>query len=121
MMPPSDRRRARRLNSEELPDELFGRIRPGHQIRIVNASSFGVLIESSRRLLPGTNVELHLELREIRHQTRTRVVRCQVGCVMAHALIFRGALNVERPIPWFSEGPDAVGTGSAWHVNKFGQ
>ena len=104
-----------------MPDGLVGRIRPGHQVRVVNASSLGVLIESSRRLLPGTKVELHLELRDVRHQTRARVVRCEVGVVAAHALIFHGALEVERPIPWLAEDPEAVGTGSTGHVNELGQ
>ena len=111
MTPPSDRRRARRFEGEELPDELCGRIRPGHQVRVVNLSSLGVLIESSRRLLPDTNVDLHLELRDVRHQTRARVVRCQVGGVTAHALIFHGALDVERPIPWLADDSDVFRNG----------
>ena len=104
-----------------MPDGLVGRIRPGHPIRIVNVSSLGVLIESGQRLLPGTNVELHLELRGVRHQTRARVVRCKVGVVTAHALIFHGALDVERPIPWLAKDSEAVGTGSTGHANEFGQ
>ena len=103
-----ERRRARRLPLEALPDALCGRIRPGHPVRVLDMSSCGVLIETSRRLPPGMIVELHLELPERRHTMRAQVVRCYVGVVLPQALVFRGALDFERPLPWALELPDVV-------------
>jgi hypothetical protein len=118
---PIERRHVRRLTAEEVPHDLLGRIRPGHDVRVLNVSSWGVLIETSRRLLPGTSVDLHLELREARHLTRARVIRSHVAVVTAHALIFRSALDVERPIPWLADGLETIRTGSRRPMKESGQ
>lgn len=121
MTSPGERRGAERLLGDALPDDLRGRIRPGHPVRVVNVSSRGLLIETSRRLLPGTIVDVHLERRECRHLTRARVVRCQVGVVAPDGLIFRGALECDQPIPWFTDVAGGVGTGSNRHIPESGQ
>jgi hypothetical protein len=108
MTSPIERRRARRLPAGALPDPLFGRIRPGHQVRVLDMSSCGVLIETGRRLPPGMIVDLHLELRDRRHTIRAQVVRCYVGVVLPEAIVFRGALDFERPLPWVSELSDVA-------------
>jgi hypothetical protein len=119
MTSPIERRRARRVPPEALPDTLFGRIRPGHQLRVLDISSCGVLVETGRRLPPGMIVDLHLELRDRRHTIRAQVVRCYVGVVFPEALVFRGALDFERPLPWVSELSDAVAeTVGAFRVGR---
>jgi len=94
-----ERRAAERSDepSVHLP-RLTGRIRSGHQVRIVNLSAAGVLIESHTRLLPGAAVDLHLEWEQGRHQSRGRVVRAYVSEVLPHALLFRAGVSLEQPI-----------------------
>ena len=100
MTSPGERRRARRVPLNALPNGLIGRIRPGHPVRVLDMSSCGVLIETGRRLVPGMFVELHLEVPERRQTIRAQIVRCYVGVVLPEALVFRGALDFERPLPW---------------------
>ena len=121
MIVAAERRRARRVASGALPDDLVGRIRPGHQVRVLNMSSCGVLIETSRRLPPGMIVELHLEVRERRHTIRAQVVRCYVGVVLPQLLVFRGALDFERSLAWVSELPEVVAaTAGALRIGQSG-
>jgi hypothetical protein len=109
-----DRRGAVRLGPEELPDGVRGRIRPGHQVRVLNLSPCGVLIDTNQRLLPGTTLELHLEAGAERHATRARVARCQVVTVLAAALVYRAGLELERPISWAVRArTDVAGTSPA--------
>jgi hypothetical protein len=98
-----ERRRGRRSSGAELPEDLSGRIRPGHQVRVLDLSAWGALVETSRRLLPGSIVDLQLEAEDWRQVTKARVVRCSVGQVRADALVFRGALSLEPPISWPTE------------------
>jgi hypothetical protein len=98
MIGTADQRRARRLYGQELPEDLGGRIRPGHQVRVIDLSACGLLVETSRRLLPGTTVELAVEHKSGRHVTRALVVRCYVSMVLADTVTFRGALAMEQPI-----------------------
>ncbi len=108
MTSPGERRRARRVPLNALPNGLIGRIRPGHPVRVLDMSSCGVLIETGRRLVPGMFVELHLEVPERRQTIRAQIVRCYVGVVLPEALVFRGALDFERPLPWMYELADVV-------------
>lgn len=95
-----ERRRSPRLAARELPEELTGRIRPGHQVRVVDVSRSGVLIDSARRLLPGTHVEVHLECGDDRHASRARVIRCGVSHLDAQVVVYRAALAFERELTW---------------------
>jgi hypothetical protein len=100
MMSRTERRSLARTQRHALPATLSGRIRPGHDLRVVDASSIGLLIETTRRLLPGTHVDLYLETTDARHTTRARVVRCYVGAIEARGIVFYGGLELERPIAW---------------------
>jgi len=112
MTAPSDRRRSLRVAAARFPIAVAGRIRPGHQVLIVNASSLGVLIETSRRLLPGSRVELQLEVRGELHVRRAHVVRCYVGALRADMLMFRGALTFDQPCILLFGEAEAAATGA---------
>jgi hypothetical protein len=96
LMAGADRRSTSRLRTSELPPDLWGRVRPGYTIRVIELSARGALIESSRRLIPGTGVELHIECANFRHATRATVVRCFVGALYPHRIVFRGAVEFDR-------------------------
>ena len=90
-------------------------------MRVLDMSSCGVLIETGRRLAPGMVVELHLEVPERRQTIRAQIVRCYVGVVLPEALVFRGALDFDGPLPWMYELPDVVTqNGRALHSEPSG-
>ena len=67
---------------------------------MVNLSQHGALVETRERLPPGRTVELQLEAAGARHATRAQVVRCYVSAIAKDAVMFRGALAFDRPMPW---------------------
>lgn len=99
-----ERRRTPRLSGEALPDGLMGRIRPGHQVKLIDLSSGGALIDSARRLLPGTHVDVHLELGDDRHACRARVTRCGVSHLDAQIVVYRAGLAFDRDVEWLRRG-----------------
>jgi hypothetical protein len=78
------------------------RIRPGDGASVINASSTGVLLETHRRLLPGSVVELHVESDHQRGSLRGRVMRCAVVHVGPACVSYRGAIAFDKHLPWFA-------------------
>ena len=101
----ADRRRHLRVDDERVR-AVCGRIRPGHDARVMNLSEGGALIETERRLVPGGVADLQLESGELRHTTRVRVVRSYVSRVRPDAMLFRTAVTFERTVPWLSTVPN---------------
>lgn len=95
----ADRRGARRLTPDLLSAEVSARIRPGHLARVRNLSKTGVSIETSRRLSPGSVVELALVVGAEVHTTRARVVRCHIVGLGAAEIVFAGGLELEKQLP----------------------
>jgi len=89
-----DRRNGRRLDRLEEHGVISARIRPGHDVEVVDLSTGGVLVESTHRLMPGARVELHLRSHGGRptEMVRGHVVRCCVARLGAHAISYRGAI-----------------------------
>ncbi len=99
----SDRRQTRRHQHVEEHGIVSTRIKPGHHARLVDVSAGGALIETNRRLLPGTSVELHLESESRQASVRGRVVRCAVVRVRPASVCYRGAISFDRHLPWFAD------------------
>ena len=97
-----ERRGARRRGADE-HGIVKARIRPGHEVTLIDLSPGGALVEADRRLLPGSGVELHIQAAD-RHATmRGSVLRCSVVRVRPAAMCYRGAIAFERLLPWFAE------------------
>jgi hypothetical protein len=112
-----ERRRVPRFR----PDDLSGRLRPGHVVRIVDASIRGVLIETGRRLLPGSRVDLYLETPAAREMVKAEVMRCAVCALRPHLVVFRGALQFEAPLAWITSAERrAAGAGGdrPWAIGE---
>jgi hypothetical protein len=58
----ADRRAAVRTLAAELPRPIACRITPGRDVRVVNLSAAGMLVESTSPLFPGRVVKLHLQI-----------------------------------------------------------
>ena len=77
------------------------RVRPGHEAQLIDVCAGGALIETAYRLLPGTSVELQMETGTRHTRIRGQVLRCAVVRVRPSAVVYRGAIQFERHLPWF--------------------
>ena len=100
--PHTERRGARRRGADE-HGIVNARIRPGHQVTLIDLSPGGALLEADRRLLPGSAVELHLKSADRHASIRGCVLRCSVVRVQPAAICYRGAVAFDRHLPWFAE------------------
>ena len=97
-----ERRRARRGGAQEHAI-VKARIRPGHEVTLIDLSSGGALVEANRRLLPGSAVELQIHAEDRQATMRGCVVRCNVVQVRPASMCYRGAIAFERCLPWFTD------------------
>jgi hypothetical protein len=74
------------------------RVRAGRELRVVNVSRGGALVEGDTRLLPGTRIDVHVVTAAGRTLVRSRIVRAYVSCVSSDYVLYRGALAFEHPI-----------------------
>jgi hypothetical protein len=72
-------------------------LRPGRDIRVVDLSDGGALIEGLARLMPGSTIELHILGLATRHTIRGQVLRCYVSAIGPAGVSYRAALGFERP------------------------
>jgi hypothetical protein len=80
------------------------RIRPGHDVIVVDLSATGMLVEGWCRLRPASLVEVHLRFTEARFTVEGEIVRCFVSAIEAGtgvryraAVIFALALSLPLP------------------------
>jgi hypothetical protein len=107
---PLNRRSTRRRRGVEDHGIVAARVRPGHEVSVVDVSAGGALLESARRLLPGTSVELQLQTANHRADIRGRVLRCAVVSLRSSAVSYRGVVVFDRYLPWFVD-EDSTGYG----------
>ena len=80
---------------------VSARVRAGRDASVVDVSAGGALVETCHRLLPGTEVDLHLETPSRRVTVRGRVLRCAVSRLRSSSVCYRGAIAFDRHLPWF--------------------
>ena len=102
-----DRRRTLRRTRTEDHGIVAARVRPGHPLSLVDLSGGGALVETARRLLPGTSVDVYLEAQHRRATLRARVLRCAIVRFDATSVCYRAAVAFDRPLPWFVEDESA--------------
>ena len=96
-----DRRRTRRRRSVEEHGIVAARVRPGHEVSLVDVSAGGALVETDHRLLPGTSVELQLKTENRRAIVRGSVLRCAIVRLRPSSVCYRGAVGFDGHLPWF--------------------
>ena len=99
-----ERRRAhRRLVAT---DEALCRakLRTGGELRVLDASSWGALAETTERLLPGRHLDVHIVSSQGRVLVRSRVARAFVSRVESSAVHYRAALAFESVVDVRVEG-----------------
>ena len=80
---------------------MAARVRPGHDVSVIDVSAGGALIETDHRLLPGTSVELYLHTTTHCATVRGRVLRCAIVGLQSNSVCYRGAIGFDRHLPWF--------------------
>lgn len=76
-----ERRVSHRRTRAECPWLTSARLRAGRDIRLLDLSTGGALIEGAARLLPGASIVLHLIGPDRRHTLRATVHRCHVSAL----------------------------------------
>jgi hypothetical protein len=105
---PSDRRLAGRRSPASERGFVGARVRPGHDVMLIDVSSGGALLEAAHRLLPGTWVDLQLLTLDRRVAVRGRVLRSAVSSLASGRITYRGAVAFERALaPWPVPAPQA--------------
>jgi hypothetical protein len=72
------------------------RIRPGHDVQVLDLSSLGALIQSTARLVPNSRVELRFGANRSAHQIRGRIVRSYVSAVAPDVVFYRSAVAFDQ-------------------------
>jgi hypothetical protein len=99
----SERRRTRRRQSVDEHGIVRARVRPGYEVVLVDVSAGGALVETARRLFPGSLIELQLSSAARSASVRGRVIRCTVSRVKAASVRYRGAIRFDRELSWFHD------------------
>jgi hypothetical protein len=104
---PSDRRAFRRAGAVE-QRIVSARVRPGHPAAVIDVSAGGAFIEISRRLLPGSIVDLQVDTAQRRTTTlRGQVLRCAVVRLRSASVWYRAAIAFDHQCPWLGDGTSA--------------
>ena len=98
MTPLHDRRRSPRRRPHGGEPLARLRLRTGREVLVVNVAACGVLVEAETRLLPGTNIDVHIVTPAGRATVRSRIVRAFVWRVSGDRIVYRGGLAFERDI-----------------------
>ncbi len=103
-----DRRSSPRKMRSECQWLVAVRVRPGREVRLLDLSRGGALVEGTMRLLPGAIVELHLVGLDRRHSVRGRVIRSAVSSLDGGTgVLYRAALAFEDLFTEPQHGPAA--------------
>jgi hypothetical protein len=102
--PKADRRRWPRKKPSECPWVIEARLRSGTEVRVVDISNGGVLVEAASQILPGAPVEIYLVAADQRWLVKGRIVRCQVSAIMPECGVrYRAAMAFDEPVSILDE------------------
>ena len=99
-----ERRRALRRFVAAGEPLATARLRTGGQLRLLDASSWGALAETTERLLPGRQLDVHIVSAQGRMLVRSRVARAFVARLEADALHYHAALSFDRALDVRADG-----------------
>ena len=92
-----DRRQASRVPPDCTPWPAAALLRPGQDVRVINVSCGGALIESGNRMNPGMRTELQL-CGVMRRIVRGRIARCRV--TRLDPVRYEGAIVFDQSLEW---------------------
>jgi hypothetical protein len=92
-----DRREVTRVPPERTPWPREALLRPGQEVRLVNVSAGGALLESRTRMTPGLRTELQL-FGDLRRSIGGRIARCHVAAL--DPVRYQGAIVFDGRLEW---------------------
>jgi hypothetical protein len=81
------------------------RVKPGHGASLVNISAGGLLLESDRRLCPGSTIDVQLGARDGVVALRGFVMRCAVVHLSSGGIRYEGAIQFDRALGGMEDAP----------------
>ena len=93
----SERRTSPRLPAAAMPN-LTARLLAGAEVRLVDISRRGVLLETDTRLLPGSPIRIKFVADDANLVLRGSVVRSSVNVVNGEGLVYRTAVSFDEDI-----------------------
>src|ERR1041384_8174283 len=99
-----ERRRTPRRPVAACEPLASARLRTGAQLRILDASSWGALAETTERLLPGRHLDVHVISAQGRVLVRARVAPAYVARLEADAIHYQAALAFDRALDVRADG-----------------
>jgi PilZ domain len=102
--PKVDRRRWPRKKPSECPWLIEARLRSGTEVRVVDISNGGVLVETASQIVPGAPVEIFLVAADQRWLVKGRIVRCRVSAIVPERGVrYRAAVAFNEPVSILDE------------------
>lgn len=99
-----ERRTSRRRPLRDIPTISAVKVQT-ESVQVLNASSGGLLIEGSLRLLPGTPSQLEIIRVDGPMRVCGRVVRSEVSGIIGRTLQYRIAIAFDRPLDFIDLDP----------------
>ena len=99
-----EQRRALRRSVTAGEPLATARLRTGGHLRILDASSWGALAETTERMLPGRQLDVHVVSAQGRVLVRARVARAYVARLEADAVHYEAALAFDRALDVRADG-----------------
>ena len=93
-----ERRRATRRTVASDEPLAHAKLRAGGQLVVLDASNWGVLTETTARLLPGRHLDVHIVTPTGRTLVRSRVARAYVCRLQPDAIHYHAALTFDNSI-----------------------
>jgi len=81
---------------------VSARVRPGHEVALINVSAGGALIECMRGLAPGSLIELYVTDGARCASVRGRVLNCAV-VKLQPTVSYRAAIGFDCELHWFAD------------------
>jgi hypothetical protein len=103
-----ERRRESRRTGVDEHGVQGARVRPGIDVRLLDVSAEGALIETAYQLFPGRRLVLQLSFATCVVAIGSSVLRCVVSHASADRIAYRGGLVFDRRLRWIVDTTGVV-------------
>ena len=102
-----DRRKAPRFDATAISNLKMVIQGDEHEVKLINISRGGALIEFSERMSPGSSISLHLLIANTIYNIRGRITRCGLSSMNNKVPQFQSAIAFDKDFMLLPAGLDA--------------